>query len=80
MSHALYLWLLNTGASVALHCSYYWLLLFLLNFGVPQSLSHGQYIAQSFLILHLSINCVLPLVTLGFPRLILFYFLVSCCY
>ena len=25
-------------------------------------------------------NCMLPLVTLGFPQLLLFYFLVSCCY
>ena len=28
-------------------------------------------VAQSFLILHFSINCMLPLVTLGFPCLIL---------
>ena len=27
-------------------------------------------IAQSYLILHFSINCMLPLVILGFPRLI----------
>ena len=37
-------------------------------------------IAQSFLILYFSINCLFPLVTLGFPWLILFYFSVSCCY
>ena len=34
-------------------------------------------VAQFFLILCFSINCILPLVTLGFPWLILFYFLVS---
>ena len=35
--------------------------------------------AQSFLILHFRINFMLPLVTLCFPWLILFYFFVSCC-
>ena len=37
-------------------------------------------IAQSYLIFYFSINCMFPLVFLGFPRLILVYFLVSCCY
>ena len=63
---------------VVLHCSYY-LLKCLLNFGVPQSLSHVQY-CSSLLFLHFCINCMLSLVTIGFRRLILFYFSVSCCY
>ena len=38
-------------------------------------------IAQSFLILHFSINCSwLAFVTLCYPQLMLFYFLVGCCY
>ena len=37
-------------------------------------------IAQSYLILHFGINCISSVVILGFPRLILIYFLVSCCY
>ena len=37
-------------------------------------------IAQSYLILHFSINCMLPLVILSFPWLILIYISVSCCY
>ena len=37
-------------------------------------------IAQSYLIFHFRINCMLSLVILSFPCLILVYFLVSCCY
>ena len=52
---------------------------YILSFGLPQSLSHGQYcsILPYFAFQHW---CVLPLVILGFPWLILVYFSVSCCY
>ena len=62
---------------VILHCNY--LLRCLLNFGAPQSLSHGQY-CSVFPNLHFSMNSMLPLVNLNFPWLILFYFSVSCSY
>ena len=80
MNHALYLWLLNTGAPLQLYYTIvvtcYGAYLILVSLRVSPMVN----IAQSFLILHFSINCMLPLVILGFPRLILFCFLVSCCY
>ena len=59
---------------LGLQCSFiYYLLRCLLNIGLPQSLS-SQY-CTIYIILYLSTNCMLPLVILGFPRLILVHFL-----
>ena len=80
INHALYLWLLITGAPLQL---YYFVVITCLGaYLILVSLRVFLIvnIAQTFLILHFSINCMLPIVTLSFPRLLLLYFSISCCY
>ena len=65
-NHALYVWLLNTELQCSCTCYLIRCFSFVSDFG-------SANIAQSYLILHFTINCVLPLVILGFTPLLLLY-------